>query len=69
MRARLAPSAVRTAISRSRVLARASSRFVTLTQEISSTNATADAERDQRRLDAGGQPLLDGLDIEARMRA
>ena len=41
MRARLAPSAMRTAISWRRVAARIKSRFATLAQAISSTNATA----------------------------
>ena len=41
MRQRLAPSETRTAISRDRCAARASSRLATLAQAISSTNATA----------------------------
>ena len=41
MRARLAPSAARIVISRSRTEARASSMFATLTQAISINNPTA----------------------------
>ena len=41
MRARLAPRAARTAISRRRVVPRASSRFATLAQTINNTTATA----------------------------
>ncbi len=44
-RLRAAPSAWRTAISRDRELARASSRFATFTQPISNTSATAPSSR------------------------
>ena len=57
-RPRPAPSAVRTAISRSRDLARASIRLVTFTQEISRTKATAAPSAHNAGLHASGQQIL-----------
>ena len=62
MRARLAPSAARTAISFCRPSARESSRFATLAQAISSTNPTAPSEDDQRLSDVADDLLLSGSD-------
>ena len=50
MRQRPAPNAARTATSRSRTVARASSRFATFTQTISRTKKTAPNSNQQCRL-------------------
>ena len=55
MRPRPAPSAVRTAISRLRTVARASSSEATLTQAMSRTNATAPEQHEQSALDVARQ--------------
>ena len=57
-RQRLAPSAALTATSRSRVLARASSRFATLAQAISSTMPTAPSSISIHDLRAGADEVI-----------
>ena len=60
---RPAPSAARTASSRCRAVARASSRLATFAQAISSTNATAPSMHEQRRPDVAGQLLAQRNDL------
>ena len=54
-RARPAPSAIRTAISRRRDSERASNRLATLTHAISSTTPTSGEQEDERRFRAAGE--------------
>ena len=64
MRQRLAPSETRTEISRERCADRASSRFATLAQAISSTNADGAHQRQKDRADrAAVEALVEGLDL------
>ena len=61
MRHRVAPSEIRTDISRARVAERASSKFATFAQAMSSTKATAPIS--ERKTSLIGPPLARSLNV------